>query len=298
MWKLRYYLPLVGFVVPTVIVGYGLVIPRSMIAGVNQLTIGFGTTILGAIFTYIAGIRIALAPSCPTPRPGPLAHYVNRQAAAPHGLLGHLLGLIWILEHRRLNRETLDLLDIASDHRVLDVGCGSGSAIREASKRASRGHVTGIDVSDAMVASARRHNRRGISQKRISIRKVSDGDLGVETSSIDRILSVHSIYFWRDPIRTVSELANALRPGGRLVMAFRPKSPNLPIRFRDEVYRFYTAREVEAMLVEAGLERVRVTTSERDSRSILVSAERAGGDSIRAEHRFDHVRRLSQPRGL
>jgi SAM-dependent methyltransferase len=273
MWKLRYYLPLVGFVVPTLIVGYGLVIPRSVIAGVNQLTIGFGTTILGAIFTYIAGIRIALAPSCPTPRPGPFARYVNRQAAAPRGLLGRLLGLIWIFEHRKLNRETLDLLDIAPDHRLLEVGCGSGSAIREASKRASLGHVTGIDVSDAMVASARRRNGHGIAEKRISIRQVTDGDLGVEASSIDRIFSVHCIYFWKEPARTVSELAKALRPGGRLVLAFRPKSPDLPVRFRDDAYRFYTAREVEAMLVEASFVRVRITTSESDSTTILVSAE-------------------------
>jgi len=31
--KLRYLLPLVGFVVPTVVIGYGIVIPRSCIAG-------------------------------------------------------------------------------------------------------------------------------------------------------------------------------------------------------------------------------------------------------------------------
>jgi hypothetical protein len=52
--------PLVGFVVPTVAIGYGFVIPRSCIAGVNDLTIGFATTIAGACITYVMGVRAAL----------------------------------------------------------------------------------------------------------------------------------------------------------------------------------------------------------------------------------------------
>jgi hypothetical protein len=59
---LRRWLPLIMFIVPTVVIGYGFVIPRSCIAGVNELTIGFGTTILGASITYIVGLRVATAP--------------------------------------------------------------------------------------------------------------------------------------------------------------------------------------------------------------------------------------------
>ena len=52
--------PLVGFVVPNVVIGFGFVIPRSPIAGVNELTIGFGITIAAAVITYVVGIRRAL----------------------------------------------------------------------------------------------------------------------------------------------------------------------------------------------------------------------------------------------
>jgi hypothetical protein len=58
--KARYYIPLVSFVLPTVIIGYGFVIHRSCIAGINELTIGFAATVIGACITYIAGVRIAL----------------------------------------------------------------------------------------------------------------------------------------------------------------------------------------------------------------------------------------------
>ena len=58
--KLRYLVPLIIFVVPTVAIGYGFVIPNSSIAGVNELTIGFGTTVLGACLTYLAGIQVVM----------------------------------------------------------------------------------------------------------------------------------------------------------------------------------------------------------------------------------------------
>jgi hypothetical protein len=58
--KLRYLLPLVMFAVPTVVIGYGFAIPNSPIAGLNELTVGFGMTVFGACLTYLAGIQMVI----------------------------------------------------------------------------------------------------------------------------------------------------------------------------------------------------------------------------------------------
>jgi ABC-type Fe3+ transport system permease subunit len=58
--KARHFYPLLGFVIPTVVIGYGFVIPQSCIAGVNQLTVGFAATVAGACLTYWAGLRSIL----------------------------------------------------------------------------------------------------------------------------------------------------------------------------------------------------------------------------------------------
>jgi hypothetical protein len=58
--KLRYFLPLIGFVAPTLGVGFGYVIPHSCIAGVNDLTIGFASSVLGACVTYWLGVRAVI----------------------------------------------------------------------------------------------------------------------------------------------------------------------------------------------------------------------------------------------
>jgi hypothetical protein len=58
--KLIYLVPLFAFLLPTLVIGYGVVIPYSPIAGVNSLTIGFGTTLPGACFAYLAGIQTVI----------------------------------------------------------------------------------------------------------------------------------------------------------------------------------------------------------------------------------------------
>jgi ABC-type Fe3+ transport system permease subunit len=57
--KLSDFYPLVAFVVPTLVVAYGVVIPRSCIAGWNAQSIGFATTILSACIAYWSGVRKA-----------------------------------------------------------------------------------------------------------------------------------------------------------------------------------------------------------------------------------------------
>ncbi len=58
--RLRHFAPLAGFVVPTLLIGYGVVIPRSCIAGINELSLGFAATVVGACLTYWAGLRLVL----------------------------------------------------------------------------------------------------------------------------------------------------------------------------------------------------------------------------------------------
>ncbi len=276
MNKVRPYLPLLGFVVPTVVIGYGFVIPRSCIAGVNELTVGFGTTILGAVFTYVAGQR-AVLPRTACTRPPLLvrvARAINRQAASPSGLFGRFLGLLWRREHARVNAEALDRLDVLPGHRVLEIGPGPGEALRQAARRARGGKVLGIDVSDLMVRLARDRNRRAVARGEVEIRLGDSATLGLEAQAFDRIFSVHCIYFWRDLEGMLAQLAAALRPEGKLVLAFRPEGDDIPARFRDPTYRFPRPEDVEAALHRVGLDLVQLESSSAVPNVLFVLAAR------------------------
>lgn len=58
--RFKHFYPLLAFLIPTALIGYGVVIPRRPIAGVNGLTVGFGSALLGAAIAYWQGVRMAL----------------------------------------------------------------------------------------------------------------------------------------------------------------------------------------------------------------------------------------------
>src|SRR6266550_2135111 len=57
--------------------------------------------------------------------------------------------------HRPLGEQAIELMNIPSNARVLDVGCGSGWATRLMAEKAQGGRVVGIDIADEMIALAR-----------------------------------------------------------------------------------------------------------------------------------------------
>ena len=56
---LSIYLPLILHLIPTVGIGYFIVIPQSCIAGLNELTIGFAAANIGFALSYVAGVLLA-----------------------------------------------------------------------------------------------------------------------------------------------------------------------------------------------------------------------------------------------
>jgi len=203
-----------------------------------------------------------------------LARAVNRQAAAPHGAFGRLLGAIWRREHARVNAEAVARLDVQPGQDVLEVGFGPGEALREVVRRSQGGSVLGLDVSEVMVGLARRRNRGAVARGVLEVRRIDGAELGLDGRSFDRILSVHCVYFWRDLDGMLAQLAGSLRPGGRLLLAYRPEGDDIPARFRDPTYRFPRPERLEEQLRRAGLAAARTVSAPGLPGVVFTLAER------------------------
>jgi ubiquinone/menaquinone biosynthesis C-methylase UbiE len=108
----------------------------------------------------------------------------------------------------------LDVADVRSGHRVLDVGCGTGVLTRAAHVRVgARGHVAGVDPNDGMLTIARRAGpdiewQTGLAEQ-----------LPYPDHSFDRTVSQFALMYFPDRSAALSEMWRTLAPGGRIAVA-------------------------------------------------------------------------------
>jgi SAM-dependent methyltransferase len=180
----------------------------------------------------------------------PLAGILSRQAAHPDGLLGRALGRLWVSETAHVNDTVLELLDAVPGEQVLEIGFGPG---RSLGMLAERGVLaTGVEVSATMIDLATRRNATLVDDDRITLVKGDGTSLPLPDATFDGVLSVHNVHFWSDPKRTVGEIARVLRPGGRVVLAFRGGEHPLPSRLDPSIYKTVTTGQAVTLLREAG----------------------------------------------
>lgn len=117
--------------------------------------------------------------------------------------------------HADLTEQVLHGAAIQPPDRILDVGCGIGDMTLDAARLAPHGSATGIDLSEVMVERARTAAESAAVPNARFI--VGDAQVhGFAAGSFDVVVSHFGAMFFDDPLAGFVNLANALRPGGRL----------------------------------------------------------------------------------
>ena len=199
----------------------------------------------------------------------PRRKWLARQARQPQGLLGEVVALAMSYDTAAVNRQAIDHLDLSSGSAVLEVGFGSGKALSQIAARVREGFVAGVDPSDVMLRHARFRNARYLRSGRMELQSGLAGDLPYPDERFDRAFAVHVIYFWTEPLAELGELRRVLRPGGRMLLGFRPKDdPAVVADSNPEIYNLRTMAEVAKLLEEAGFAEARTETCTNQGRSM------------------------------
>ena len=117
-------------------------------------------------------------------------------------------------------------VDVLPADQVLDVGCGTGKATRATARRASAGHVVGVDLSSRMLDYA----RRASAEEGLTNVEFVHADAQVhpfEPERFDIAISEFGAMFFADPTAAFANIGRSLKPGGRLaLLSWQPFSEN------------------------------------------------------------------------
>ena len=184
--------------------------------------------------------------------------WIARQSRRPSGWIGEIVARVMSLETLGVNAFALNRLPVERGDSVLDVGCGHGRTLAKLAARVGDGFVAGIDPSEVMVRLATRRMKRAIDRGRASVHAAEAKRMPFESDRFDAVLAVHVLYFWSQPELELCEIRRVLRPGGVLVLGFRPDGPEARASLPASIYHLRSVEEVAKLLTEAGFEVDRV----------------------------------------
>lgn len=124
------------------------------------------------------------------------------------------------------NRLGIGALELAPDSVVVDIGCGTGCALRYAAKKVVHGTLIGVDPVPRMVEIAREKTANSPAADRIVFYEGGAESLPIESDTVDVVLAFDSFDHWRDQREGLNEVRRVLKPKGILVVVKDGGLPN------------------------------------------------------------------------
>src|SRR6516164_7972441 len=145
---------------------------------------------------------------------------LRRMFGQPRGFLGKLGGIIMARANDACGAWVTELLNVASNETVLEVGFGPGTAIRRLSAMAA--HVAGVDASREMVAQAKARNAIAVKNGRVELLHGTVDDLPFAGDTFHKAMAINSMQIWPDAIVGLREMRRVLKSGGTIALGFTP----------------------------------------------------------------------------
>lgn len=184
--------------------------------------------------------------------------------AKPTGTAGEEMLTRMNISHYDVTGWAMDFMEFSGNETVLDIGCGGGETLHRISQKTTA-HLTGMDYSPVSVKMTSEHNSEIISSGRMNVIEASVEKMPFADNYFDRIITVESFYFWKNPPENLKEVYRVLAENGIfLIVADIHGGAELSDKELENIakYNLYnpTPEEFEKLLVNAGFSDVKIHT--------------------------------------
>jgi len=174
-------------------------------------------------------------------------YYFGREIAK---VMGHP-AIKWLERDNREDEEApskaIELLDLAPDAIIADIGAGSGYYTFRLAAQHPGGHVIAVDIQEQMV-SYLQHEKDTLGVENVSAHLGRIDDTLLAENSIDAALMVDAYHEFSHPYEMVQSIKRALRPGGRLfLLEYRAEDPTVPIKPLHKMSEEQVIKEISAV---------------------------------------------------
>lgn len=196
----------------------------------------------------------------------------------PRGLGGRVMVSMMNRGHSDISKWGLSHLQIKSDAKALDIGCGGGANVQRLLAMCPQGHIEGVDYSEESVAVSRKTNRNELG-KRCDIRQGSVSRLPYDDGAFDVATAFETVYFWPDISNDIKEVHRVLKPGGSFLICNEAGDPT-DTAWTDKIdgMRIYSGEELVRLLTDAGFT-VLINDKQGAGRLCLIAKKEMGSQA-------------------
>lgn len=116
------------------------------------------------------------------------------------------------------NRLALEYINLPDQSTIVDVGCGTGSALRHASSIVKDGTLIGVDPIPRMIEIAKELTKKHDLEDQIELQVGPAEAIPVQDSTADLVFAFDSIDHWNDLHQGLKEIIRILKPEGKFII--------------------------------------------------------------------------------
>ena len=181
--------------------------------------------------------------------------YWASQCGNPRGVIGKIMTWSMNRANRVIYRGIVDEINIYNDMKLLDIGFGNGY-LDKLIYRKGKCFIQGIDISEDMVKLANANNRTVVDNGKFDIGDCCD--LSYADSSFDVVVTMNTIYFWKDTLEGLREIYRVLKENGIFYNAVLTKESLDKVFYTKNGFKKFTEEDYINLGKQVGFKNISV----------------------------------------
>lgn len=183
----------------------------------------------------------------------------------PQGEKGIEVGEMMNATNIGMTLESIKTLLIEDHEHILEIGHGNAGHLKSILRIAKNLKYTGIDISETMHHEAKRINQEFKNQADFVL---YEGEkFPFEDEVFDKIFTVNTVYFWKNPVDYLNEIYRVLKDNGTLVLTFGQRDFMEKLPFTEYNFTLYNTDEMEELISKSHFKRMKISEKEEEIKS-------------------------------
>ena len=171
-----------------------------------------------------------------------------KQLGNPAGKIGIEVANMMNATNIGMTKHAIESLNLSKNDIVLELGHGNCGHLPFLMNQAENLKYFGLEISELMQTEAIKSNQNYIENNSAKFELYSGTEIPFDDAGFDKIFTVNTLYFWKNPDFLLNEIYRVLKPNNIFALTFADKSFMEKLPFTSFGFNLYNLKDAEELL--------------------------------------------------